>query len=74
MSVRVARALAGGYLVLMVVAVTWPGVVPFNRVEPAVLGLPFVMAWIAGWVAGAVPVLWLLDRAEARFPRGRRER
>lgn len=72
MSVRAARALAGIYLVLMLVAITWPGVIPFNRVEPTVLGLPFVMAWIGAWVAGTVPVLWLLDRAEAAagHPRG----
>ncbi|MBW3533807.1 MAG: DUF3311 domain-containing protein [Gemmatimonadetes bacterium] len=74
MSVRAARAFAAAYLIAMAVAVTWPGVIPFNRVEPRVLGLPFVMAWIAAWVAGAVPVLWLLDRAETRRRRDRGSR
>ncbi|WP_101295700.1 hypothetical protein [Halegenticoccus soli] len=27
--------------------VVWPGVLPFNRVEPLVLGLPFVFFWTA---------------------------
>lgn len=66
MSLGAARALAGAYLVLMLLAVVWPGAVPAARVEPTVLGLPFSFAWPALWVAGAVPVLWALDRVEAR--------
>ncbi|MFC7154248.1 hypothetical protein ACFQPA_02105 [Halomarina halobia] len=27
--------------------VVWPGVVPFNTVEPYVLGMPFVLFWTA---------------------------
>lgn len=34
------------YVVGMVLVV-WPGVMPFNRVEPYVLGLPFVFFWTA---------------------------
>lgn len=64
MSLTTARALSGSYFVLMLVFVTWPGFVPFARAEPFVLGLPFSMAWIAGWVAGSVVVLALLDRVE----------
>lgn len=66
MSLRTARALTGTYFVLMLVFVTWPGLVPFSRVEPLVLGLPFSMAWIAAWIAGSVVVLALLDRVEKR--------
>jgi hypothetical protein len=66
MSLRSARSAAGAYFVLMLVAVTWPGVLPFARVEPFILGLPFSMAWLAAWIAGSVVVLYLLDRVEKR--------
>ena len=66
MSLKTARALTVAYLVLAMVFVTWPGFLPFARIEPLILGLPFAMAWIAGWVAGVVLVLYLLDRVEKR--------
>jgi hypothetical protein len=43
---------------------------PFARIEPLVLGLPFSMAWIAGWVIGVLVVLVLLDRVEKRHRDG----
>lgn len=67
MNLSTARALTGAYFVLMLFFVTWPGLVPFARVEPFVLGLPFTMAWIAAWIAGSVIVLALLDRVEKRY-------
>ncbi len=67
MSLRTARALTGIYLLAALVAVTWPGLIPFARVEPMILGLPFALAWIAAWVAGTVIVLYLLDRVERRY-------
>ncbi|NNF14805.1 MAG: DUF3311 domain-containing protein [Gemmatimonadetes bacterium] len=67
MSLRLARTLTAAYFGLMLVFVTWPGFVPFARVEPLVLGLPFSMAWIAAWIAGSVVVLFLLDRVEKRY-------
>ena len=70
MSLRAARTLTGVYIVLAAVAVTWPGAVPAARIEPMVLGLPFSFFWPALWVAGAVPVLWLLDRVEQRHRDG----
>ena len=70
MSLRTARALTATYLVLALISVTWPGLVPFARIEPLVFGLPFSMAWIAGWVAGCVVVLFLLDRVERRYRDG----
>jgi len=74
-SLRAARALTVGYFVLALIFVTWPGLVPFARIRPLVLGLPFSMAWIASWVAGSAVVLYLLDRVEGRHrarPPGRR--
>ena len=67
MSLKTARALTGLYFVLMAFALTWPGFVPFARVKPFVLGLPFAMAFIAAWISGSVVVLVLLDRVEKRY-------
>lgn len=66
MSARTARIVAVVYFAAFAVAVTWPGMIPFNRIFPLVLGLPFSLFWIALWVTGAVFVLWLLDVAENR--------
>ena len=70
MTLRTARLLAGLYFLAMLAAVTWPGALPFIRVRPLVLGLPFSFAWIAGWILGAVFVLWGLDRVENRYRDG----
>lgn len=64
MSLTAARAVAGVYHLAMLYFVTWPGIVPFAKAEPLVFGLPFTMAWIAGWIAGSVIVLTLLDQVE----------
>ena len=70
MRLETARRLTVAYFLAATVAVTWPGIVPFARVRPLVLGLPFAMAWIAGWIAGSVVVLFLLDRVERRYRDG----
>ena len=39
--------------------------VPFvNHVEPRILGLPFVLAWIMGWVVLTPVFLWSVGRLE----------
>lgn len=65
-AVRRVRIFAGVFLLLFLVAVTWPGMVPFNRVRPLVLGLPFSMAWVAFWLVLGIGVLWLVDAVERR--------
>lgn len=70
MTLRTARLLAGAYLILMALAVTWPGMVPFARIRPMVFGLPFSFFWPAAWIAVAVPVLYGLDRVERRHRDG----
>ena len=67
MSLKTARMLTVAYLVLAMFFVTWPGFLPFARIEPLILGLPFSMAWIAGWVVGVFFCLLLLDRVEKRY-------
>ena len=66
MTVRTARVLAAGFFVVFLLAVTWPGMLPFNRVRPLILGLPFSMAWVALWVVLASLVLWLVHAVEKR--------
>jgi Protein of unknown function (DUF3311) len=41
---------------------------PFvNRVDPRIFGLPFVLAWIAGWVLITPAFLWTIGRMEKRW-------
>ncbi|HTZ55010.1 MAG TPA: DUF3311 domain-containing protein [Candidatus Acidoferrum sp.] len=42
--------------------------VPFvNRVEPRVLGLPFLLVWIAFWVIITPACIWTLGRIEKHW-------
>jgi hypothetical protein len=42
--------------------------VPFvNRVEPRILGLPFLLAWIAFWVIVTPAFMWTLGRIEKHW-------
>lgn len=66
MTVRAARRIVIAVLVLYAVFLTWPGIVPFNRIEPLVLGLPFVMFWIACWVVLVGAAFALLNSLETR--------
>ena len=60
---RVAHLTAAVYIVLMAVAVTYPGLVPFNTIRPYVLGLPFAFFWPAAWVALSTLVFYFVQRA-----------
>ncbi|MFQ5703174.1 MAG: hypothetical protein ACE5HT_04055 [Gemmatimonadales bacterium] len=59
---RVVVWVATVYFVAMALAVTFPGVVPFNTIRPFVLGIPFVFAWYLIWIAGSLVVFFLLHR------------
>ena len=37
-----------------------------NRVEPVILGLPFILFWIVAWVALTPVCLFLADRIDKR--------
>ena len=67
MSRRCALALFWGYVVFAAFFLTFPGVLPFNRLLPLVLGMPFVLGWVAFWVALAFFVFSAVDRALARL-------
>lgn len=53
---------AVGY-VICVLAMIWPGALIGNRIEPFVLGLPFMFFWYVLWIfvlfVGLVAMYWL---------------
>lgn len=57
---RFAAWFAGCYFVFMAVALTFPGVAPFNTIRPFVLGIPFVFAWYLMWIIGALATFGFL--------------
>jgi len=59
---RVAKWVAIVYFIAMAVALTFPGITPFNTIHPYVLGVPFVFAWYVLWILGALTVFAVLDR------------
>lgn len=66
MNVYWVRWFAALFFVAFVLAVIWPGIIPFNRFEPQILGLPFVMLWIALWVLASFFVLLVVDQVEGK--------
>ncbi len=66
MSLRWTRRAVAAFLILFAIAATWPGILLFNRVEPRIFGMPFIMAWHAGLLLLTLVVLYLLDRVESR--------
>jgi Protein of unknown function (DUF3311) len=38
-----------------------------DHIEPRILGLPFVLSWIVGWVLLAPAFLWTIGRLERRW-------
>jgi hypothetical protein len=58
------------HLLAAVPVVGMLGGIPFaNRTEPYVLGLPFLLAWIVGWIvltSAILGVIYRLDEAAAR--------
>ncbi|MBI4545679.1 MAG: DUF3311 domain-containing protein [Gemmatimonadetes bacterium] len=69
MSIRAARRLAVAFFTAYVLVLTYPATLPFNRIRPLVLGLPFSLFWSALWVALAGIVFWILHRAESSAQR-----
>lgn len=64
---RWVHSLFGAHCALTLFAVTWPGYAWLgNRIEPFVLGLPFSLAWLIGWVLAMLIALVLYERALTR--------
>lgn len=64
MTLRTVRRLAAVFFLAYTVALTYPGMIPFNRIRPFILGLPASMVWVAVWIVLSILVLVGLDRAE----------
>jgi len=59
----------------VVPAIGMLGGVPFaNRVEPYVLGLPFLLFWIVAWVVGTSAITALIYVLDQRYDRARERR
>ena len=69
MSIRAVRRLVAAYLVVFLLATTWPGAQIFNRPEPFVIGLPFNLFVLAGLITVALGLLALLYFSETREDR-----
>jgi hypothetical protein len=67
---RGARVLIVVWAIVYAISLSWPGLTLFNRVEPKILGMPFVMAFVAGWLVLGLIVLILVDRAVSREEAG----
>jgi hypothetical protein len=53
------------HIVCCVGALTWPGYAWLgNRIEPFVLGLPFSLAWVVGWVLASFAALVLYHASD----------
>jgi len=60
------------YVVCCLLAVCWPGYARFgNSIEPYVLGIPFSLAWVVGWVIATFIVLSLFHVTRPRRRDGR---
>jgi hypothetical protein len=57
------RSVAIVCAVIPVLALTI-GVAFANHLEPRILGLPFVLAWIVGWVVITPAFMWVAYRSE----------
>lgn len=66
MKPRPVPLLAIAFYLLMTIALVYPGYVPFNRIRPFILGLPFALFWQILWLLGAIALLsgvYLWERA-----------
>ena len=64
-TLRMKRAATGTaivYFIAMAIALTFPGINPFNTIKPFVFGIPFVFAWYILWILGALCVFGFLDK------------
>jgi len=54
------------FFVVYLLAVIWPGAIPFSSPEPFVLGIPFSLFWPILWIVLGFLALLVLDRFEER--------
>lgn len=44
------QVLVGLHFVICTLAMIWPGALIANRIEPTVLGMPFLLFWYVAWI------------------------
>lgn len=66
MSVQAVRWLVAAYMLVFLLATTWPGAMVFNRATPFVIGLPFNLFVLASLITLALGLLALLYFSETR--------
>lgn len=66
MKLRAVRVAVASFLVLNGALAMWPGLLPFNRIRPFILGLPFVMAWLTLLLLLVGVALLVVELAERR--------
>lgn len=66
LGVRSVRWLVAAYVLVFLLATTWPGALLFNRIQPLILGLPFNLFVIAFLIVGALGLLTALYVSEQR--------
>lgn len=69
MSIRAVRGLVAAYILLFLLATTWPGVTLFNQATPFIFGLPFNLFVLASLISVALGLLALLYFSETREDR-----
>ncbi len=63
------RRLTIAFFVVYLVALTFPGYLPFSEPRPFVLGLPLSFAWVILWVIlgwAVLAALYFVERRERR--------
>jgi hypothetical protein len=69
---RLRHGLFGIYVAVCVTMICWPGYAWLgNSIEPYVLGLPFSLAWVVGWVLLTFLVLVVYHLSAQRSGDGR---
>jgi len=66
LNTRTVRWMTGAYMLVFLLATTWPGAQLINKVEPFILGLPFNLFAIALLIIGALVMLTALYVSEQR--------
>jgi hypothetical protein len=69
MRLRLVPALVIAFYLAMTFFVTYPGYLPFNTIDPKVLGLPFSLFWQVVWISSSMLVLAGLFAWEKRVRR-----
>ncbi len=69
MNPSLVRRLTLVFFVVYLIALTYPGYLPFRHPTPMILGLPLSLVWVILWVLlgwGMLTLLYLVDRRSGK--------